>query len=327
MPNFLRFPFFTEMLWYVLDRYIHCLTGKTHLDLPAEEKRRIRLEKGENIDPNQEVLKIGGSEGNAIVIPEEHVHLSQSEIHGLKFIIMFLHSLPTSKKNVPVMLPDPIAIVKGIRSLVIAHKDDCPDQAVSGKYVLRWSENDDIKPRVRKFNTLVTAKSRPPPDFARNSASAVAEARRKAEQRRLMMKKAPSGNRRRRVRCKTCEACLGGDCRVCVYCKDMSKYGGPGRMKQTCEKRRCLHPQLPICAFCSVCGLDGWNNEPRQGIKESERPEEPPNLFECTVCLEIVHPGCANKSSGPGKVNPGESSSLLSQLKHISLTPIYRFQI
>ena len=43
-------------------------------------------------------------------------------------------------------------------------------------------------------------------------------------------------HRRRRVRCKTCEACIGGDCKNCVYCKDMTKYGGPGKMKQTCEK-------------------------------------------------------------------------------------------
>ena len=39
-------------------RYVHCLTGKTHLDLPEEEKRRIRLEKGENIDPNQVCLLV-----------------------------------------------------------------------------------------------------------------------------------------------------------------------------------------------------------------------------------------------------------------------------
>lgn len=99
-------------------------------------------------------------------------------------------------------------------------------------------------------------------------------------------------------------------------------------MKQTCEKRRCLHPQLPICAFCSVCELDGyvhgarikqwqnaarsetqihslcsWNNVPLAGRKEAERPEDPPNLFECTVCLDIVHPGCAEKTVGLGKIN------------------------
>ena len=34
---------------------------RTHLDLPEEEKRRMRLEKGENVDPNKEVLKIASS--------------------------------------------------------------------------------------------------------------------------------------------------------------------------------------------------------------------------------------------------------------------------
>ena len=53
----------------------------------------------------------------------------------------------------------------------------------------------------------------------------------------------------------------------------MTKYGGPGRMKQTCEKRRCLQPQLPICAYCSYCKLDGWGNEPKVQGKETERPE------------------------------------------------------
>lgn len=34
------------------------------------------------------------------------------------------------------------------RSLVISHKDDCPDPAITGKYILRWSENDE--PRKNK---------------------------------------------------------------------------------------------------------------------------------------------------------------------------------
>lgn len=99
------------MLWYVLDRYIHCVMGHSHMDLPEEEKRRIRLEKGENIDPNQEVFKLGDS----IVIPKEHVHLTQAELHGIKFIVMYLHSLSSNKKYVPVMLPDPIAVIKDIK--------------------------------------------------------------------------------------------------------------------------------------------------------------------------------------------------------------------
>ena len=49
-----------------------------------------------------------------------------------------------------------------------------------------------------------------------------------------------SGIRRRRVRCKKCEPCTRTDCRLCSFCKDMKKYGGPGRMKQSCISRQCI---------------------------------------------------------------------------------------
>lgn len=49
-----------------------------------------------------------------------------------------------------------------------------------------------------------------------------------------------SGARRRRVRCRKCKACLQGECGMCHYCKDMKKFGGPGRMKQSCILRQCL---------------------------------------------------------------------------------------
>ena len=33
VPAKFRFPFFTEMLWYVLERYVYTLLGRSHLDL------------------------------------------------------------------------------------------------------------------------------------------------------------------------------------------------------------------------------------------------------------------------------------------------------
>ena len=49
------------------------------------------------------------------------------------------------------MLPDPIAVIKDIRQLVLDHKDDNKELAITGKYVLRWNESDDVdhikKPR------------------------------------------------------------------------------------------------------------------------------------------------------------------------------------
>ena len=41
-------------------------------------------------------------------------------------------------------------------------------------------------------------------------------------------------------RCMKCEGCSAKDCGVCITCKDMKKYGGPGKKKKECVKRVCL---------------------------------------------------------------------------------------
>ena len=35
--------------------------------------------------------------------------------------------------------------------MVLEHKDDCPEAAITGKYILRWTENDDVDSGVKKF--------------------------------------------------------------------------------------------------------------------------------------------------------------------------------
>lgn len=52
------------------------------------------------------------------------------------------------------------------------------------------------------------------------------------------------GVRRRRTRCGQCENCQRDDCGECRTCKDMKKFGGPGRMKQSCQKRVCLKVRI-----------------------------------------------------------------------------------
>jgi hypothetical protein len=39
---------------------------------------------------------------------------------------------PTELKNVPVLIPDPAQLVRDVRSLIVSHKNDCPEQAVTG---------------------------------------------------------------------------------------------------------------------------------------------------------------------------------------------------
>ncbi|XP_053553075.1 lysine-specific demethylase 2A isoform X2 [Bombina bombina] len=94
---------------------------------------------------------------------------------------------------------------------------------------------------------------------------------------------ASSGARRRRVRCRKCQSCVQRECGTCHYCKDMKKFGGPGRMKQSCVQRQCIAPRLPHSVTCNICGEVDQTND----SQDFER-----KLMECSICNEIVHPGC-----------------------------------
>uniref|UniRef100_A0A672MG55 Lysine-specific demethylase 2A-like n=1 Tax=Sinocyclocheilus grahami TaxID=75366 RepID=A0A672MG55_SINGR len=102
-----------------------------------------------------------------------------------------------------------------------------------------------------------------------------------------------SALRRRRVRCKRCEACLRTECGDCNYCRDMRKFGGPGRLKKSCVLRQCLAPALPHTAVCAIC---------KEGYQESEDSESVQTLMECSECAQITHPECI-QVPGEGIIN------------------------
>ncbi|KAJ8683024.1 hypothetical protein QAD02_018816 [Eretmocerus hayati] len=247
VPHKFRYPFYTEMLWYVLERYVHVLLGRSHLDLPESQNQHI--------------------------VPDnsKHTHLTSLELHGLKSIVMYLHSLAPTKKNVPELIKDPVALIQDVRCLVEQHRHDSPELAVTGQPVLP-----------------------PPPVLAIGDGEKLFKKRayRPSHNGRSDVK--PSGPRRRRTRCKKCEACTRTDCAECVYCLDMVKFGGSGRAKQTCLMRQCLRPNLPATASCKYCGLDGWGQMPGP-LCGKPAPTVPSSLMECSVCFEIVHPKCTNQ--------------------------------
>ncbi|XP_028671392.1 F-box/LRR-repeat protein 19-like [Erpetoichthys calabaricus] len=106
------------------------------------------------------------------------------------------------------------------------------------------------------------------------------------------------GARRRRTRCRKCDACMRTECGECHFCKDMKKFGGPGRMKQSCLKRQCTAPVLPHTAVCLSCGEAG-----KEDTVEDEEEKFNLSLMECTICNEIVHPGCLKMSKSEGIIN------------------------
>ncbi|XP_033853142.3 F-box/LRR-repeat protein 19-like isoform X2 [Acipenser ruthenus] len=106
------------------------------------------------------------------------------------------------------------------------------------------------------------------------------------------------GARRRRTRCRKCDACTRTECGECHFCKDMKKFGGPGRMKQSCLMRQCTAPVLPHTAVCLTCGEAG-----KEDTVEDEDEKFNQSLMECTICNEIVHPRCLKMSKAEGIIN------------------------
>ncbi|XP_024084550.1 jmjC domain-containing histone demethylation protein 1 [Cimex lectularius] len=252
VPQKFRYPFFTEMLWYVLVRYVHVLLGRSHLrDCPEAEP------------------------------PTKHIHLTALELHGIKAIVTYLHSLPTNKKNIPELIVDPVALIKDVRTLVEQHRHDIPEFSVTGFPVLC---NPGIKYSERRLPLMkgLGMGHGKMKRLGMKTPSLGAKAKTKA------------GPRRRRTRCKKCAACHQSDCGECVFCQDMVKFGGSGRAKQTCIMRQCLQPMLPVTAACSVCGLDGWGQQLALPVHKMAK-DAPSSLMECSVCYEILHPDCVEK--------------------------------
>ena len=123
----------------------------------------------------------------------------------------------------------------------------------------------------------------------------------------LPPKSTNESSRRRRTRCKKCAACTRADCGECHFCKDMKKFGGPGRMKQSCIARQCMSPVLPHTACCMICGRDGWE---KLTTMSGTLDENQSSLMECSQCWEIVHPVCLKEKYSNINLDLGKKDDL-----------------
>lgn len=327
VPQKFRYPFFTEMLWYVLAKYVYTLLGRSHLE--------------------------GEPSIEEAVACMPHVHLTHHELFGLKEIVMYLYDLPPHKKNVPELIKDPVALIKDVRTLVERHCKDKPELAITGEPVLKpetsrspsiqiYDSNvfndenhmhkDENVYNVHNTENIIKHEMNSPNEGNCSSGRATTDdgnfvsptmtarpVSRGPHKKQgntsdggssdVAVKSSSSQNgtnagqpRRRRTRCKVCNACQRSDCGECSFCLDMVKFGGPGRAKQTCMMRQCLSPMLPVTAQCVYCHLDGWRQTPvSPQAKLQASLEGPSSLMECSVCYEIAHPDCAQANSQNAK--------------------------
>ncbi|KTG39133.1 hypothetical protein cypCar_00017027 [Cyprinus carpio] len=299
VPAKFRYPFYFEMCWYVLERYLYCLTNTSHLT-PEFQKHSlgIGLKK-------EDVIKQGGFNGQEENVvkdeeeemvkeepePEEEaasparpgvkVHLTPLELEGLWALLHKLEDLPAHKKCVPAGIRNAPALLSDIRKLLEEHANDNPKLSYTGKPIVKWPKRPSWYEPPPPLSLLYRPR-------APGSAPVLPPVPRPVKP-----SSSISALRRRRVRCKRCEACLRTECGDCNYCRDMRKFGGPGRLKKSCVLRQCLAPALPLTAVCAIC---------KEGYQESIDPESVQTLMECSECAQITHPECI-KVPGEGIIN------------------------
>ncbi|KAG5834900.1 hypothetical protein ANANG_G00266470 [Anguilla anguilla] len=254
-----RYPFFYEMCWYVLERYVHCLTGRSHLskDFCRESSLKDTEMKAEMEDDSgemktQEGLRDPPDALAGVGPPARWTHLTAFELKGLAVLVDKLESLPENKRNVPQGIDRPNSLLQDMRVILKEHADDDSQLALTGVPVVCWPKK-----------TLKRLANRP---------------------------KLKMGGK--------CEACMRTECGECHFCKDMKKFGGPGRMKQSCIMRQCIAPVLPHTAVCLVCGEAG-----KEDTVEEDEEKFNVMLMECSICNEILHPSCLKVKDAGGVIN------------------------
>jgi len=259
VPQKFRYPFFHGIAMVALDKYVYSLFGRTHLDLNDDEQDFLLGE----MDDRKAFYE---------ALDKTHRHITPQELFGIKAIVMYIHALAVTKKNVPPLLKEPINLVRDIKLLVEKHKNDDPALAVTGQPMLFWS---GIRDSDKTYNSSkMKAKNKRKHDYFY---SPLKEGSYKAEK--------PT-----RMPCKICQACIAPDCTKCEFCVDMIRFGGPGRLRKPCQLRKCLQPLLPLDVCCFICGLDGWYAE--ANVRLVDRPPGTCALMECKFCEEVTHPTC-----------------------------------
>ncbi|KAM9792272.1 lysine (K)-specific demethylase 2Aa [Neosynchiropus ocellatus] len=284
VPVKFRYPFYYEMAWYVLERYVFCMTRTSYL---TPEFQKYSLGIGTYTYLNLGLKKPPDFAGDLLKEEEDageedsgkpaaKVYLTPFELEGLCNLLGKLESLPSNKKCVPAGIHNAPALITHIKALLKEHANDNPKLAYSGKPIVKWPRRPSWyqpppppppPPRPKLPTTPIPPRPQKPP----SSMSVL---------------------RRRRVRCKRCEACMRTECGDCNFCRDMKKFGGPGKLKQTCVLRQCLSPGLPLSAVCELC------KDPNQ----EDSGDASLTLMECSNCAQIVHPACLSVQ-GEGVIN------------------------
>ena len=189
-----------------MDKYVYALLERTHLEFDDIVKK-----------------KLFGSENEQKHFFEsmgQKPSITPHELFGLKAIIMYIHALPVSKKNVPPLLRRPIDLVRDVRVVVNEHKEDTIENAITGKPLLYWPGIKNDHNSFHRRGTKGGAKK----VVSKEETSPI----KKEVKTEVVVKQ-------ERVPCKVCQACIRPNCGKCTSCADMVQFGGIGSLRKSCN--------------------------------------------------------------------------------------------
>uniref|UniRef100_A0A1A8C597 [histone H3]-dimethyl-L-lysine(36) demethylase n=1 Tax=Nothobranchius kadleci TaxID=1051664 RepID=A0A1A8C597_NOTKA len=142
VPGKFRFPFFYEMCWYVLERYVFSLTSTSYL-IPEYQKHSLGIglknTSGTDLaDEEQEEGNDEESEGQQSEKPPYRVNVTPLELEGLWNILGKLEALPYSKQCVPSGIQNASALLNHVKALLREHANDNPKLSYTGRPIIRW---------------------------------------------------------------------------------------------------------------------------------------------------------------------------------------------
>uniref|UniRef100_A0A1A8GQ11 [histone H3]-dimethyl-L-lysine(36) demethylase n=1 Tax=Nothobranchius korthausae TaxID=1143690 RepID=A0A1A8GQ11_9TELE len=142
VPGKFRFPFFYEMCWYVLERYVFSLTSTSYL-IPEYQKHSLGIglknTSGTDLaDDEQEEGNDEESEGQQSEKPPYRVNLTPLELEGLWNLLGKLEALPYSKQCVPSGIQNASALLNHVKALLREHANDNPKLSYTGRPIIRW---------------------------------------------------------------------------------------------------------------------------------------------------------------------------------------------
>uniref|UniRef100_A0A8C6PEV9 Lysine-specific demethylase 2B n=1 Tax=Nothobranchius furzeri TaxID=105023 RepID=A0A8C6PEV9_NOTFU len=186
-----RFPFYYEMCWYVLERYLHCLTKRSYFNQEIQKeslgevngnlvmssltsgpllKAVLCVDSEDSCNPNSVSLDFPKTplDSPASELQGKWTHLTQYELMGLRTLVEKLESLPENKKCVPVGIENPQGLLEDIKAVLKDHAEDDPQLAITGVPVVFWSKKTiEVKTfqcfSLKMFNFCQLIKQKPGP--------------------------------------------------------------------------------------------------------------------------------------------------------------------